>query len=282
MIFDTLERMLAAVVAHAGQTDHPLKMVFADIGVRGVNTLRSFPNFRLYDSRTLVNKLNELGISDDEKHMIQTHLPYEEFSVTIHNVMTFFFWSGNVIDETTATHPDNGKTIYSVATIDHGSNAQDDFKFFGPVMMLQQSDGQLDLWTPHPPDIDQEGKDALYNAAEEVMNKAVTVLNILSVCRNQVVTTRTPDGLKKKRAKQGKYPQYEYKILTLDPTAVKQLPAAQRAEVTGRLSPRTHTRRGHVRRLPSGRVTWIRSCIINAPYYDDGVIVKDYAVHPNH
>lgn len=277
MIFDTLEKMLAGVLAQASRINHPLKTVFAEVAIRGVKTLREYPTFRLYDHRELVNKINEVGIDSDEQKMIRTHLPYDEFAVVVHNVGTVFFWRGSVLPEE-YNGPDYGKTIYSIATIHHGDDAQDDYEFFGPVMMLQQDNGQLDLWTPYPPDLGEDEKADLYKESEKTMNTAVTLLNILSVCRNQVVACKTPDGLKKKRAKHGKYPQYEYKILTLDATAVKQLPTAQRELVTGRLSPRTHTRRGHVRHYPGGKVTWVRSSIINAPYYADGVIVKDYDV----
>lgn len=144
--------------------------------------------------------------------------------------------------------------------------------------MAENDDGVLDVFTPYPETVAPDGREELYEEANKTLVSASTMLFILSICRNQVVTCKTPDGLIKKRVKHGKHPQYEYKILTLDATAVQQLPAEQRAVITGRLSPRTHTRRGHVRRTPNGKVTWVRSCIINAPYYDDGVIVKDYDV----
>ncbi len=278
MFQDHLERMLAGVTAQAGRTDHPLKEVFAHTAIRAVKLLKTYPTFRLYDHRELVTKLNEVAPPDEELEMIKRHLPYEEFAVTVHNLATVFFFKGAVLPEE-YNGPGHGRTLYSIATIEHGPYGQDEYSFFGPVMMLDAGDGQLDLWTPYPPGMPEDLKDDLYKSAERTMTSAVTLLNILSICRNQTVTVGTPKALQKKRAKHGKHANYEYKILTLDATAVQQLPAAERELVTGRLSPRTHTRRGHVRRLPSGKVTWVRSSIINAPYYADGVIVKDYEIH---
>jgi len=275
MIFDTLEKQLEGVRVYAKYQNHPLAELFAAVSTRAITTLRTYPTFRLYEHRELINKLNEVGISDDEKEMINRHLPYEEFAVVIANFGTTFFWQGDPFD----CFPDdyNGRPLFAIATLKH-PDAEDDYQFFGPVYMAEDGDGVLDIFTPCPDAVPPSDEAELYQEANKVMVSASTMLFIISLCRNQVITCKTPDGLKKKRAKHGKYPQYEYKILTLDATAVQQLPAAQRELITGRLSPRTHTRRGHVRRNANGKVIWIRSSVINAPYYADGLIVKDYDI----
>ncbi len=276
MIFDQIERMLRGVGKYASYHNHPLADLFTLISKRAITTLRTYPTFRLYEHEALINKLNAVGISDEEKEMINRHLPYEEFAVVVHNFGTYFFWQGDPFD----CFPDDyvGRPLFCIATLAHSPNAQDDYQFFGPVYMAEDGDGVLDIFTPVPDAVYNNDEAELYEEANKVMVTASTMLFILSICRNQVISCKTPYGLIKKRVKRGKYPQYEYKILTLDATAVKQLPTLQREQVTGRLSPRTHTRRGHVRRNANGKVIWIRSSVINAPYYADGLIVKDYEV----
>ena len=39
-------------------------------------------------------------------------------------------------------------------------------------------------------------------------------------------------------------------------------------------TPRLHVRRGHIRRLPTGKLTWVRQCLVGNP--DLGVVEKDY------
>lgn len=41
-------------------------------------------------------------------------------------------------------------------------------------------------------------------------------------------------------------------------------------------SPRLHLRRGHIRRLPTGKTTWVRQCIVGNP--ERGTVEKDYRV----
>lgn len=77
-----------------------------------------------------------------------------------------------------------------------------------------------------------------------------------------------------KRIKAGKLPIYETKVLTIKPNHVS-------GESRGPLghernSPRQHLRRGHIRRLPSGKNTWVQSCVVGSSA--NGFIDKAYEV----
>jgi hypothetical protein len=77
-----------------------------------------------------------------------------------------------------------------------------------------------------------------------------------------------------KRAKKGKLPIYETKVLSLKTTETKSgiKTTGLRA---GHASPRQHLRRGHIRRLESGNI-WVNSCIVGDA--SRGVVHKSYEV----
>lgn len=80
--------------------------------------------------------------------------------------------------------------------------------------------------------------------------------------------------LNAKRVKAGKLPIYETKVLTIKPTR-------ETGESRGPLGherngPRQHLRRGHIRRLPSGKNTWVQSCVVGS--LRNGLIDKSYEV----
>lgn len=66
--------------------------------------------------------------------------------------------------------------------------------------------------------------------------------------------TATPNPANEKRIRKGKRPLFEWKVIDV---------TAQHAPSTGKTgrshaSPRRHVRRGHQRKLPSGRVVWVK------------------------
>ena len=80
--------------------------------------------------------------------------------------------------------------------------------------------------------------------------------------------------LNKARAKKGHLPLYDYHVL-----AIKTEHQTSRTDNTlggNHASPRFHWRRGHIRKLPSGKNTWVRSCAVGQT--DMGIIEKDYVV----
>lgn len=74
--------------------------------------------------------------------------------------------------------------------------------------------------------------------------------------------------LQKKRAKKGKKPLFSYWTLQLEPTN------GGRNDLGGtHASPRVHLRRGHPRRLASGKTVWVQPHVVG---HGPGIVHKDY------
>jgi hypothetical protein len=67
----------------------------------------------------------------------------------------------------------------------------------------------------------------------------------------------------------------EYKILTIDYGKEKKARTGSGNSIDSRRRPRTHLRRGHIRRYSSGLAVWVNACIVNDGA-EGGNIDKDY------
>jgi hypothetical protein len=106
-----------------------------------------------------------------------------------------------------------------------------------------------------------------------------TLLEVCSVlnCSNVVSMEQAASvASNKKRVGNGKQPFFSYHVLQLTSDPVR--PHAPHAGGTHE-SPRTHLRRGHRRRLPSGRYIFVRAAVVGLGS-NKGVVHKDYAVAP--
>ena len=113
--------------------------------------------------------------------------------------------------------------------------------------------------------------------ADEVIACLHTMMALaLDHGRHQVIPA--PERLNRKRAKKDKPPMFEYKVLDIvaDVLAPKKTTVSHSHGGT-HASPRMHKRRGHVRRLASGKTTWVRNTIVGKP--QRGKVIKDYSVH---
>lgn len=82
-----------------------------------------------------------------------------------------------------------------------------------------------------------------------------------------------PAALNKRRAERGHEPFDSYRVLTIPGSDA----SGEAGSGTGTLaSPRLHLRRGHLRRLASGKVTWVRHTIVGD--VNRGVVDKTYSV----
>ena len=96
--------------------------------------------------------------------------------------------------------------------------------------------------------------------------QACAVLN----CEN--INTATIDPIAKsnqKRVKNNKEPFFSYHVLQINEKA-----SSNTSEGGSHRSPRSHLRRGHIRRL-ANKVVWVRSAMINANS-KDGKVIKEY------
>jgi hypothetical protein len=120
-------------------------------------------------------------------------------------------------------------------------------------------------------DVDVALSHVMYDSSDEVTMtiQACAVLNCANIATIDVAPSRASNA---KRAATRKSPFFSYKVLQLDldKRAIKSTGKGTHA------GPRTHLRRGHIRRLEN-RITWVRAALINANS-DRGAIVKDYDV----
>lgn len=75
----------------------------------------------------------------------------------------------------------------------------------------------------------------------------------------------------RRKIAQGKPPTYEWRTVIVEPTQAKQ---PHRGGTHA--SPRLHDRRGHLRRLRSGKNVWVRDCKVGDP--SKGIVFHDYKI----
>lgn len=91
-------------------------------------------------------------------------------------------------------------------------------------------------------------------------------------CENVEQSTLEPSKvLNQKRKSKFKEPFYSYKVLTIPGSG-----ESDSLKGGSHSGPRLHLRRGHLRRLNSGKVTWVRHTIVGTP--EQGVVEKTYQV----
>lgn len=124
---------------------------------------------------------------------------------------------------------------------------------------------------------DEQTVRAMRDITDEVMS-LIHLMTALSIDKGRHEVLPAPHKLNKKRAKKGRIPMYEYKILDIIADVMHSPKPVDKPHQGGtHASPRMHKRRGHIRRLSSGRTTWIRNAIIGKP--GTGAVEKEYAVH---
>lgn len=102
--------------------------------------------------------------------------------------------------------------------------------------------------------------------------QAMNLFYILGCSNVETADNPAPAALNKKRAKAGKFPVLEYKTLVLK---LDSLRTGGQAGGGTHASPRVHLRRGHVRRLESGRRVWVQACVVGSTH---GMVLKDYKI----
>ncbi len=75
----------------------------------------------------------------------------------------------------------------------------------------------------------------------------------------------------RRKIAEGKQPTYDWHTVVINGKALKREPHGGT-----HASPRLHDRRGHSRRLPDGRIVWVRPCKVGDA--SKGVVFKDYQV----
>lgn len=99
---------------------------------------------------------------------------------------------------------------------------------------------------------------------------ALTCTNVRSV------DNAPPSALNKKRQKAGKPPLFTYKTLHILSGERGASHDQKDDDAEAKRSPRLHFRRGHVRRIGDGRITWVQQCMVGNRRL--GVVEKAYAL----
>lgn len=138
--------------------------------------------------------------------------------------------------------------------------AQEDIEFFiesdaNHIVTKRISTG--DVLTNGP----EKESDNLTDSERWTIERYIEIAASIEVfsCSNVVAVEHKPPKLiNHKRKKKGKTPFFSYRTLHI----TGELAAKEKAENGTHASPRLHLRRGHVRKLASGRRVWVTSCLV--------------------
>lgn len=116
------------------------------------------------------------------------------------------------------------------------------------------------------------GKNELHRLSY-ILEQTLLALHCTNV---RSVDNAPPDALNKKRQKAGKLPLFTYKTLHII-SGERTGPHSQSDDdEEARQGPRLHFRRGHIRRVSEGRITWVQQCMVGNRRL--GVVEKTYAL----
>jgi len=117
--------------------------------------------------------------------------------------------------------------------------------------------------------------DDFLNAVTWLCGRKILSFTMALKCKDVLVSDVRPSAsVARKRASKGQEPIIEFKKVTIR-TDLKTAYALA-ASTFDRSGPRLHFRRGHVRRLPTGRETYVSPCYVGN--LGNGAIVKSYEV----
>lgn len=122
----------------------------------------------------------------------------------------------------------------------------------------------------------KEGLMALNRVERHTMlsasNNLVRLITFLATRGIQTEKIDPPERLSRATEKRRGVPLFSYHQIFVP----KQNNKSRGTGLGTHASPRLHMRRGHIRNLPSGHMTWVRPCLVG--YEDLGVVVTDYKV----
>lgn len=148
------------------------------------------------------------------------------------------------------------------------------FRFCGGGR-INEKEGQK-YFSPHIGNGKQWSSHDDLNTLVTVVDRALVAMSCTNV---RSVDNTPPTALNKKREKSGKPPLFTYKTLHVlaGERGASHDPRSDDAEA--KRSPRLHFRRGHVRRIYGGRITWVQQCMVGNKRL--GVVEKCYSLDAN-
>lgn len=171
--------------------------------------------------------------------------------------------------DSTASHDDRTEHIKSL-TGEAGATRMNAV----PIMTIRSiAEGYL----KHLKSVEVARQHLVHDAAVEA-GVIIELCEALS-CSNvgSEVAQPAPDPAKAaRRARDGKLPIYETRVLTVQAGSSSGRSGGSADDGGSRVGPRQYLRRGHIRRLPSGKQIWVQSCVVGNELA--GMIEKTYAV----
>lgn len=132
------------------------------------------------------------------------------------------------------------------------------------------------LHSPVVPSLFEMQPDEFYqDQVQNMTTEVIALLEFLEALSCTNVSTAIHQEASKanpKRARQGKTPIWETKVLTIDVPGSR---TSGQSKGGTHSSPRQHLRRGHIRRLTSGNI-WVNSCVVGSP--ENGNVEKNYNI----
>ena len=108
---------------------------------------------------------------------------------------------------------------------------------------------------------------------ENDLNTVINVCTVLNLHNTHEEAKKAPAALNKARIKKGKAGLYDYKILVVDGERWDGRHSTSHSNHDG---VRSHFRRGHIRRLETGKAVWVRSTIVQGSR--EGFVEKTYSL----
>lgn len=146
------------------------------------------------------------------------------------------------------------------------------FSYFGAGQIKADDDERgLVLYAP------SEGAKSMAQkfVIKSVIRMVERTLLALACTNVRSIDIEPPAALNKKRKKTGKLPLFTYKTLHVL-AGERSRTHSRQDDDEARRSPRLHFRRGHVRRIGDGRITWVQQCMVGNRRL--GAVEKAYAL----
>jgi len=140
--------------------------------------------------------------------------------------------------------------------------------------------GAIKAHTALPEDIrnaSQEVKDYVHETLNLSLKWLANILQALACTNIHTKNNPAPDKINKKRLKNKKTPMFDFYTLHINMDDREQITNNEKTtSISNRSSPRAHFRRGHIRRIQSGKRVFVQPCVVGDK--NTGFIFKNYSI----
>jgi hypothetical protein len=225
--------------------------------------LKEAARFKLYDVDALWQEINKLKILESVALKTASELPFNAFSIYTPNGIIFYM-RGDPLQK-------QKDVLWTCCGVVKSQN--DETVFCGPYGYL--NNGEVRIYFLR----NNQSEEKMQVGANKFLRDACALLVTIDAFKSSIATVNTDKKLQVKRAKNGKFPNWRYYVLTLDKTAISKIPKQQRYKIIGRQSPCTHDRVGYWKTMKSGLRVHVKETTVALKNIKiKGIIEKDYEV----